>query len=272
MQDVVEIDPAWNYEFFQSYYIKPQRTGLFPNRTFITRDGQVNFATNDWGLKGAPIDTAREHAVFWGDSVVFCVAKSWAERLNDAQDIYQFLNGGIEGDEPSNILHRMLHMNSQHKIKLNIFSPGWHAVGLYQDRVKRGKLNEADDVEKMLSTIAAAKFVPGFVLCTMPTFLSAEDWAEDFSKLFNSSSDLEETFTFWGAFPYVPENVKFVRDFILDRNDMVRRVAAKYQLPLIDWYTIFKFETMAQAKTCFFDVCHPRPSQYPYITKLCMPH
>lgn len=272
MQTVIEKDPNWAYEFFQSYYIAPNRTGLLPDRTFIHQNHagemEVFFETNAWGLKGPQPDASKKTAVFWGDSVIFGISKSWVEGLNDLQTTYQFLNGGIEGDTPQNILHRMLDLNGKHKIALNVFFPGWHGLNLYKRRISGGLPNQPDEIENLLTTIASAKFIPGLVLCTMPTYLSADDWATDFARLFRQTMYCDFLFTFWGGCSYTPENVKLVHDYVLDCNAMLRRVAEKYQVPLIDFYELLKFKTVEEGREFFFDVCHIRKKQYAFIEQL----
>jgi hypothetical protein len=167
VQEIIEIDPTWSSQFSLNYYIKPDRSGLIPNRTLMRRyaDGSVDvfFKTNALSLKGEQRDAKKKQAVVWGDSVVFGMGKSWVEGLNDHQATYQFHNGGMEGDVAINIMNRMIYMNREHRFDMNILSLGWHGNESFKARYFSKKLHEPDAAEQMLIKIVKANIIPGLI-------------------------------------------------------------------------------------------------------------
>jgi hypothetical protein len=278
MQEIIEVDPAWSVQFFLKKYIKPDRSGLIPNVTLVQRDAHGTMVpfikTNAWGFKGNPPDPSKKQAVIWGDSVVFGIGPSWAEMLSQDQDVYQFHNGGLEGDIAINVMNRMIEGNKIHPLALNVLFLGWHGNASFKTRYFSNTLNTPDDVELMLVKIVKTGLIPGLILCTLPTYLCADDAQQDFSHLFSGTenyiTDDDAFFTFWGQEVYDPANIQFLLAFIADRNAIIRRVAHTYGIPLIDLYELFKVKTVEEGRASFCDVCHFRSRMYPHIRKVMM--
>lgn len=262
MKDVIAIDPSWSAAVFQDYYILPGKTGLYPDRLYVHKDaaGAVApyFETNSWGLKGQNLPEGKKAAVIWGDSVVFGSGASWPCLLNTLQSDYHFMNGGIEGDTPFNILTRMQAMNARYPLALNIFMPGWHAMDSWGRKVR--DIFRRDEYEKALRAVLETP-PSQLVLMTLPSYLSAQDALADISSLFCAGDDTQ-AFGFWGVLDYSPEQAALVRAFIMDRNEVTRRAAAAYKRPVIDLFNMLSCAHVTDARPWFYDVCHIRPAKY----------
>jgi hypothetical protein len=126
-------DGSWAIGSIQALYLDRQTRRLIPNVSFVRPDGSIFFEVNEIGLKGDPVDLTRKLAVVWGDSVVFGIGPSWPYLLDPFVPGYQFLNGGIEGDDYRNVLRRMIELNRERPVGINILFPGWHPHGLNQE-------------------------------------------------------------------------------------------------------------------------------------------
>jgi hypothetical protein len=272
MKEVIVLDPLWSTAVAQGYYLMPEKSGLYPNRIFVRPENNSEvseyFRTNSWGLKGEEPDQNKKQTVVWGDSTVFSLGAGWVERLNDLFPAQQFLNGGIEGDEPFNIINRMICMNRDHKIARNIFSPGWHdRTRLHGDNQKK-YADSLCELDLVLSKVIKSKLIPDLVLCTLPTALNDEYLKNDIRSYFNEETDPDLAFRFWGDLDYQEITVKSINRYVNDRNELIRILARQYQIPLIDLYVLFRPKNMMESKQMFFDVCHFRPNMYDTFTAL----
>lgn len=250
MQDVIAIDPTWSHRVFQDYYILPERAGLIPNRIFVRPNGagvEEYFRTNSWGLKGPEPDGSKPVVVVWGDSVIFGNGPAWAERLSDYFPQFHFLNGGIEGDFPDNIISRMLRMNAARRVHANIFFPGWHVRG------------NATSISPLLESVFSKKILPRAMLLSLPSALSPTTIREDWQPHFKDGAD---GFTFFGPIAYSKERAEQMFTFVTRRNGELKACAQQNDLPFLDFFSPFQFEVLDKAKTAFSDICHPRPSFY----------
>src|SRR5712691_1071190 len=150
---------------FQSLYLDRVTNWCLPNVTIVDASGVIYFETNEIGLKGDPVDPERKLAVVWGDSVVFGIGRGWPCLLDELVPGYQFLNGGIEGDGYEGVVQRVVKLNRECAVALNIILPGWH----YGSRPFKECL-----------TMELAH-VPNLVLATMPTSLNERLISEDLS-------------------------------------------------------------------------------------------
>jgi len=78
----------------------------------------------------------------------------------------------------------------------------------------------------------------------------------------------EEAYYFWGAEPYSFRLQKPLFDHILQRNAIVRDVAASTRTVLVDLYAALDSSHERDFRRYFFDVAHPRPSTYSIIASL----
>jgi lysophospholipase L1-like esterase len=204
---------------------------------------------------------AKKTAVIWGDSVVFGVNNGWVDQINGTFENYQFLNGGIEGDSPDNIVNRAIKKNNELDIELNILFPGWHQL---------------EDYDLFVDSMGqAVKHLENLVLCTVPFALSPALASQDISAHFNEFDlkvlELEEgtneCFLFWGTLPYSIENAEMITRNITERNHIIREFAQKLHIPLIDLAEKFHNEDITKLTEVFFDVGHPRPSAYPLFAE-----
>jgi hypothetical protein len=267
LKTVYQYSGSWDIGTLQTLYLHKETWRLRPNVMFVRADGSTFFEINEAGLKGETIDLDRRLAVVWGDSVVFGVGPGWPCLLDALAPGYQFLNGGIEGDGYRNILARMTEFNRQQAVALNILLPGWHP--------HRNNASLAADFT------AAIETTPNVMLATMPTALNAGIINDDLSGYFsprltdwtkmylssdsNGPENLE--FFFCGSFEYSVEMQKEVFGHILERNDIIRAVAAAQSIPLIDLFGILATGDEADFRADFFDVMHPRPSAYPKVAR-----
>ena len=78
----------------------------------------------------------------------------------------------------------------------------------------------------------------------------------------------EMGFWFWGSTEY---SVRFQQQLfahILERNEIIRRVAARTKTPLVDLYAAFDSSREDDFRRWFFDVAHPRASSYPRLAEV----
>ncbi|MBI3419592.1 MAG: hypothetical protein HY053_05625 [Proteobacteria bacterium] len=271
MREVIELDPAWSHSIFQSFYILPERRGLYPNRVFVRKTGagpELFFETNSWGLKGPEPDGTKPVLAVWGDSVVFGHGRSWVEMLNDIQSNLCALNGGLEGDDPVNILRRMWEANQAYKVDVNIYFPGWHARPGYacdppSDWMPNPML--ADILPKVIEQKMPGKFI----LCTVPIWLTPAMMQQDVPAYFHPEGNITDTyFAFWGNLTYGKDLVLNIYRYMSERNDIVRGMASKYGVSLIDLDKRFAFSTMEKIREYFFDLCHFRPAIYGELSQI----
>lgn len=260
-------DGSWTIGSIQALYLDRQTRRLIPNVSFVRPDGSIFFEVNEIGLKGDPVDLTRKLAVVWGDSVVFGIGPSWPHLLDPFVPGYQFLNGGIEGDDYRNVLRRMIELNRERPVGINILFPGWHPHGLNQ--------------ELGADLRAACREVPEPMLVTLPTALNRQIIDEDLTPYFSPKSDTWDSmywvseltdptyvgFFFYGSYEYSIELQKDVFAPVLERNTIIREVAATLDIPVIDLFAKFDTELMADFRAEFFDVLHPRPSAYAKLAR-----
>jgi hypothetical protein len=233
---------------FKTLYFDPAAHWLRPNLTFVFSNGEVCVETNEIGLKGDPLDPARNLAVVWGDSVVFGVRKGWPCLLDDLVPGYQFLNGGIEGDSGEGIVERVVKLNRERAVAVNIILPGWHGNSY---------------ALKDCLTAGLAQ-VPNAVLATMPTSLNERLVHQEMSESF-MPEDSSVGFYFHGSVEYSVAAQKHCFENILIRNAATRDAAAELDIPVIDLFRVFYTERVADFRQDFFDIAHPRPQAFPKI-------
>jgi len=247
-----------DYGAFQSLYldstVQPRR--LRPNLLFLNGDGSVNFETNEVGLKGGAIDPSRKLAVAWGDSVTFGLRSGWPARLDELVPGCQFLNGGIEGDGWDTILQRAVQFNRELAVSLNLVMLGWHHIN--------------DTVAEGLS--AALPRLNNSVLITIPTALNRTNFDRDISAYLRPGErgplDFDTAFWFGGGTAYSLEVQIGLYEKIIARNSILREVAAKFGLPLIDLFSALDTEALPDFREDFYDILHPRSSAYPKIARV----
>jgi len=241
----------------QQLYVDRTANCLRPNLTFVSHDGSVVFETNEIGLKGDPVDPTRQLAVVWGDSVVFGKVHGWPCLLDAMVPGFQFLNGGIEGTHYYEVLERAIRMNQQVQIALNVILPGWHPM-FTNDGFETQMTDALDNI-------------PNAVLATMPTALNRSMIENDISELltgYGAGTDYELkdklSFGFYGLEYSVAEQ-KRQFDHIIERNAIIKQVAAAKGLPVIDLFTQMDSGWLADFRQEFLDPWHPRVSAYPKI-------
>ena len=258
---------GWTHGALQQLYYDGEKKRLRPNTALVREDGTVLFEINEVGLKGDPIDPSRKLAVVWGDSVVFAIGQGWPALLNGLAPGYQFLNGGIEGDEYPNILQRAVALNRDADVSLNIIFPGWHPLDWRTSRFRRWLRPQnynrllARDLSNALSVL------PNPVLMTIPTALNPRLLKQDMSGCF-APGNADEAFLFCGPLEYSRYIARDIFRHIVERNNIIREVAARLQLPLVDLYAALDTEGSSDFRRDFFDVQHPRPSAYPHIAEV----
>lgn len=245
------------------------------NLVFVHGDGQVVFETNEIGLKGDPVDASRKLVVVWGDSVVFGAWRGWACLLDDYAPGYQFLNGGIEGDLYDNILRRACLLNRERPVALNVLLPGWHpfdpgplAPPPPPARGWWGRKPAAPSPPQQFRADLTAflREVPNTVLLTMPTALNPAIADHDLSGYFTPGDDAT-AFSFCGNIPYSVPLQRRHLDFILERNTIVREVAAAAGVPVIDLWAEFKTTGFNDFRRDFVDIIHMRMRAYPRLAE-----
>lgn len=260
-------DGSWTIGVVQGLYLDRETRRLIPNVSFVRSDGSIFFEINEIGLKGDALDSARKTAVVWGDSVVFGIGRGWPRLLDRLSPGYQWLNGGIEGAHYRDVLRYMAEVNRKRPIAVNVVLPGWHPHGQNQDL-------EAD-------LTAACREVPHPVLATMPTALNPRVLNTDLTPLFSPKledwdrmywvSELSDPqfrgFYFYGGFAYSVAMQREAFQHILERNSMVRRVAAALGIPLVDLFAVLDTSGSADIREDFNDIVHPRPSAYAKIVE-----
>ncbi|MBV9829189.1 MAG: SGNH/GDSL hydrolase family protein [Alphaproteobacteria bacterium] len=259
---------------------------LRPNLVLVDRDGAVLFEINELGLKGASRDPSRKLAIVWGDSVVFGIGWSWPQQIDHLAPGYQFLNGGIEADPYDNILRRAVSFNEQHAVALNVVMLGWHPIPqppqsapprrglaqLYTILRRRPSLRPDGPIEDPTERDArnrrfhdtlmkALDHIPKVVLATMPTALNPRIVDTDLSSCFRGGGR-EVAFTFAGDVVYSVARQRFMFDYIMQRNEVVRQVALAKGITLIDLAVAFDTEHKADFRDDFHDMLHLRPSAY----------
>lgn len=228
------------------------RRELRPQLVFTDPDGRTLFEINEAGLKGDPVDPARKLAVIWGDSVAFGARRGWPCLVDRLAPGWQFLNGGIVGDPYDNILRRARHFNERQPVALNLVMPGWHP---FPDNAT---------LRAMLSDFVRER--PKTVLLTMPTAMNRHLADRDLSAFFTDRF-ARDPFTFLGTLEYSVELQATGFRYILERNAIVREVAAEQRIRLVDLYAEFDTERVENFRRDFHDMIHPRPSVYPRIAQ-----
>lgn len=267
IKDVIILDPK-AVQTWQSFYLDKNRNRIKPNLVLLTPpDMTVYFQTNSEGFKGPDIDPAKKLVAVWGDSVVFGISRGWVEGLDDLFPGYQFLNGGIEGDSFENISNRALEANQKLDNTNNIIFPGWHS--------KRNPEKVTNLLEKLTEEL------PGPILCTIPTSLSNTIVERDLSPYFVPPGvgsnpvtayyvplDINLEYYFWGNEIYSIDNAKKLLSELQHQNEIIRNIASKKRIPLIDLYEQFYTEDITKFRNDFFDAGHPRPQSYPKLQKI----
>jgi len=265
--------PITESEAFKALYWSGELPGMVPNLVFVNRDGSVAFQSNEVGLKGDPLDPARKLAVVWGDSVVFGAGRGWACLLDELTPGWQFLNGGLEGDPYTNILHRAAAFNTSHRVGLNLLMLGWHPFVLPRNAPKgRGGLfrrnraapallphsgneNIRADLTRFLES------VPNTVVLTMPTALNRRIIDRDLSSYLVEGDD-EHGFRFLGKLPYRRDGQRWALEHIEERNAITREVCAKLGVRMMDLAAALATENQADFRENFVDVVHIRPRAF----------
>lgn len=278
LRDVVVFDPKWTAEIFQSFYLDRGRKRIKPNVVVLKPPNMaLYFETNSYGLKGSEVDPTKRLAAVWGDSVVFGLGRGWVEDLDKFFAGFQFLNGGLEGDGLENIRARAMESNGKVEIDFNIVFPGWHTM------------KSPRKVRSILSSMV--DHLPGPILCTVPTSLSERVTDMDLTSYFTTTenskhpaydplgteqegdesshtSEVERNFFFWGNLKYSIKNAKRLLHQLQEQNGIVRELARKRNVPLVDLYEHFYTDDISRFRDEFFDAGHPRPGSYPKI-QLC---
>jgi hypothetical protein len=267
MRTVHFYDGTWTLGTIQPLYLDGATRRLIPNVSLVRSDGSPFFDINEVGLKGDPIDPTRRLAVVWGDSVVFGIGQGWPCLLDRLVPGYQFLNGGIEGDDYRNVLQRMVEFNRERPVSLNILFPGWHPHG--QNR------------ELAADLINACRGIPNPVLLTLPTALNSRIARTDLTSYFSAKladwetmywvSELTDPdfrgFYFYGFHEYSVSLQADAFAHVLERNSQIREAGAMARIPVIDLFAAFDTGSMADFRADFFDILHPRPSAYPKLAQ-----
>ena len=233
-------------------YYDNETEAMRPRLVFLGDDGAIHFEINEVGLKGDTLDDTRKLVVVWGDSVVFSAGRGWPCLLDSLAPDYQFLNGGIEGDPYTNILRRASKFNQQRAVELNLVMLGWHP--LPDNRNVRSAL--ADFIKK----------TPNTVLLTMPTALNGRIADQDLSS-YLTSRDAENAFTFCGDLPYSKTNQYIGFNYIVERNQIVRDIAFRMNIRLVDLFAEFDTEKLNDFRQDFSDMIHLRASAHPKIVR-----
>jgi len=262
MKDVIEL--PHEHVLAQGFYLEAGRAGLKPNCVF-TKKNRIVFETNSWGLRGPEWDPNKKLVVIWGDSVIFGSIygySHWVEKLNDKFEDYQFMNGGIEGDGLENIIARATRLNKKTEVNLNILFPGWHPSGL--------KGSENGQVEEWLDQALTGSLRINSALVTLPTVLSSEIVNIDFRPYLFLDSDPGDDafFNAWSNIDPSPESMKEVYRRLIERNQIIRKVAQRHGVNLFDWFEAIRPSSFGEARRIFFDVPHPRPSASQMIADL----
>ncbi|MBV8152426.1 MAG: hypothetical protein JOY59_12780 [Candidatus Eremiobacteraeota bacterium] len=241
-------------EFVQSLYQDTVSYMLIPNLTFVDENGDVLFETNSLGMRGPEVEPGKPFAVVWGDSTVFCYAIAgggWPEQINDGSLNCLFLNGGFEGSDYQKTLRRALVFNRATPAALNILMPGWAPFSTNR-HVREDLQNALDEM-------------PNAVLLTAPTFLNGAIINTDLSSFF-CDGNWETRFQF-GDVPYSIATQHRLFAHIVERNEIIRSVAAETRTPLIDLFAfLYTTEKPQDLRRHFGDISHLRPSAYPVVS------
>jgi len=247
--DYVVVDPE-NYGLMQRKYMD-EGWRLRPNTSLHHASGELYFQINEAGLKGSKLDPNRKKVVVWGDSVVFGIGRGWVDHASDKE--YLFLNGGAEGSPADAIMKNALEKNSKFSFDINVFSLGWHSK------------HDIKLVEKILEQSIQ---LPNVVLMTMPYSLSLELAGKDLSREFQINSSFQDAYLFWGNHAYSIKTATRLVKEIIKQNQLTRSFAEKNKIPLLDFEALMVSErTSATFKRSFFDLGHPRPEIYPFLTE-----
>ena len=233
-------------------YFDQETQAMRAELVFVAPDGSTHFEINEVGLKGDPIDAARKLAVVWGDSVVFSAGRGWPCLLDDLAQGYQFLNGGIEGDPYSNILRRAREFNQRTAVHLNLLMLGWHPL--------------PDNQNVRSALIGFIQSTPNTVLLTMPTALNRRIADRDLSS-YITGGDADNAFTFCGNLAYSREAQRIGFNYIVGRNKIIREVAVKMNIRLIDLFAEFDTEKLGDFRRDFTDMIHLRASAHSKIAR-----
>lgn len=259
---VVVVEPGRSFQFYQQHYFSVASWRLIPNVAMIDSRGTLIFETNRYGMKGPEIDTSKKLVAWWGDSVVFGIGRGWVEGLGIGLPGYQFLNGGLEGAPLDLICEIAAEKNRALAIHYNVLFPGWHTIR-WPNKVRKLLVRAVDDL-------------PGPILCTVPTSLSPALASTDLSSHILSriepaldSSGLVpiglNQFYFWAGIPYSTKNAQKLLARVQGQNAVVRALARKKGIPLIDLYERFKTDDSRTMRANFFDAGHPRVEAYPAL-------
>jgi len=273
------VHPVSECEAFKALYWSGELPGMAPNLVFVNRDGSVAFQSNEVGLKGDPLDPARELAVVWGDSVVFGAGRGWAHLLDELAPGWQFLNGGLEGDPYTNILRRAAAFNTSHRVGLNLLMLGWHPFvpprkapkgrgGLFRRNgavpaplPHSGNENIRADLTRFLQN------VPNTVVLTMPIALNRRIIDQDLSS-YLVEGDYEHGFRFLGKLPYQKDGQRWALEHIEERNAITREVCTKLGVRMIDLAAALATENLTDFRENFLDVVHIRPRAFRMVAAI----
>ena len=113
---------------------------------------------------------------------------------------------------------------------------------------------------------AFVREVPNTVLVTMPTALNPRLVDQDLSPYFVGGSD-EVRFGFLGILHYSIALQRVAYAHILERNAIIRDVAAEAGVPLVDFFKVFDTTEKADFRDVFYDILHFRPNAYPVVAQ-----
>jgi hypothetical protein len=272
------VHPITECEAFKSLYWSGELPGMVPNLVFVNRDGSVAFESNEAGLKGDPLDPARNLAVVWGDSVVFGAGRGWAHLLDDLAPGWQFLNGGLEGDPFTNILRRATVFNERHRVGLNLLMLGWHPfVPPRERRARRGNrfrrngappaiLPHSGNENVRAELTRFLQRVSNTVVLTMPTPLNRRILDQDLSP-YLVEGDYENGFRFLGKLPYHQDGQRWAFEHIAERNAITHEVCARLGVQLIDLAAALDTADLPDFRENFLDAVHLRPRAFPLVAR-----
>ena len=240
----------------KAMYVNRETGTLYPDVCLVSPAGKPAFQSNTLALRGPDTD-GRPIGVVWGDSTVFGlheVDRTWPEMLSDHAPGVLFLNGGIEGSLYVDVLRRAIEFNRRHQVAVNVVVCGYHPV--FENK------HLASDLENAIAEI------PNLVLTTLPTSLNPSMIETDISGLIVPNGDPEDPFYFWGSAQYSVRFQKLLFAHILQRNAIIRTVAARSRTPLCDLYAALDSSREQDFRRYFFDVAHPRHTAYARIAEL----
>jgi hypothetical protein len=112
----------------------------------------------------------------------------------------------------------------------------------------------------------AARHVQNCIFVTVPTALNEAILDSDLSQY---ASDNDSDTKVYGWYQDLrPSTCRAVYEKLLERNHPTRRVAAKHNIPLVDWFAMMRTTSTDDFNVDFFDLRHPRTSAYPKIARM----